>query len=160
MLVSYVEPAQTLINTFHERGKLTNDQVWTLPYVPGGRWSTDKPLYVLTSNETASGAEEFAYDMQQMKRGTVVGTATWGGANPGMVKSLDEHFSIFVPFGSAVNPVSKTNWEGTGVKPDVPVEAADALVAAKNLALRKLLEHASGERRSELEHYLSAKLEH
>ena len=157
MLVSYLEPAETMINTFHERDKAVNDQIWTAPYVPGGRWSTDKPVYVLTSKNTASGAEEFAYDMQQLKRGTVVGSSTWGGANPGKIEPIDTHFAIFVPFGMAVNPISKTNWEGVGVKPDVAVAPADALTTATHLALQKLLEGATGERRAELQKLLDGK---
>ena len=158
MLVSYVEPAGTLINTFHRRHKAVNDQIWTMPYVPGGRWSTDKPVYVLTSNDTASGAEEFAYDMQQLKRGTVVGASTWGGANPGKMVPIDDHFAVFVPFGAAVNPISKSNWEGSGVKPDVPVDPGAALETARHLALRKLLEAATGERYDELQTLLTASL--
>jgi retinol-binding protein 3 len=160
MLVSYLEPPETLINTFHERDKAVNDQIWTAPYVPGGRWSTDKPVYVLTSKNTASGAEEFAYDMQQLKRGTVVGSSTWGGANPGKIEPIDDHFAIFVPFGMAVNPISKTNWEGVGVKPDVAVAPANALETAKHLALQKLLEGATGERRAELQDLLAGKPAH
>ena len=157
MLVSYLEPPETLINTFHTRDKPVNDQIWTAPYVPGGRWSTDKPVYVLTSKNTASGGEEFAYDMQQLKRGTVVGSSTWGGANPGKIEPIDAHFAIFVPFGMAVNPISKTNWEGAGVQPDVAVAPADALATAKHLALQKLLEGATGDRRNELQDLLDGK---
>lgn len=154
MLVSYLEPPETLINTFYQRDKPVPDQIWTLPYVPGGRWSTDKPVYVLTSKDTASGAEEFAYDMQQLKRGTVVGEVTWGGANPGQMIPLDDHFAIFVPFGSAVNPISKTNWEGSGVKPDVPVERAAAFEVARRMALQTLLASAKGERAQDLQQAL------
>jgi hypothetical protein len=157
MLVSYLEPPETLINTFHERDKVVNDQIWTAPYVPGGRWSTDKPVYVLTSKNTASGAEEFAYDMQQLKRGTVIGSSTWGGANPGKIEPIDAHFAMFVPFGMAVNPISKTNWEGVGVKPDVAIAPAEALDTAKRLALQKLLERATGDRRAELQDLIEGK---
>jgi hypothetical protein len=160
MLVSYIEPPQILINTFHRRDKPVNDQIWTMPYVPGGRWSTDKPVYVLTSKDTASGAEEFAYDMQQLKRGTVVGAPTWGGANPGKIEPIDDHFAIFIPFGSAVNPISKTNWEGRGVKPDVAVDPAVALETARRMAITKLLETAKGDRARELQQALHGQPTH
>ena len=159
LLVSYLEPPETLINTFHRRDKPVDDQIWTLPFVPGGRWSTDKPVYVLTSKDTASGAEEFAYDMQQLKRGTVVGTSTWGGANPGEMVPLDDHFAMFLPNGSAVNPISKTNWEGAGVKPDVAVASTEALATARRMALQKLLDRATGDRRAELQAFLDGKPE-
>jgi hypothetical protein len=45
---------------------------------------------------------------------------------------------IGVPFARAINPISKTNWEGTGVEPDVKVPASDALVTAQKLAAEKL----------------------
>lgn len=156
MAVSYFIPPQTLINEFHRRGKSVDDQIWSFPYVPGGRWSTDKPVYVLTSKDTASGGEEFAYDMQQMKRGTLVGGVTWGGANPGGMEPIDDHFAMFIPDGAAVNPISKTNWEGVGVKPDVAVDPKSALETARRLALQKVIASATGERRAELQKLLAA----
>lgn len=151
MALSYLIPPETEINRFRQRGKDVDDQIWSLPYVPGGRWSTDKPVYVLTSDRTASGAEEFAYDLQQMKRGTVVGGVTWGGANPGDFLPIDRHFAIFVPTGAAVNPISKTNWEGVGVKPDIAVDPAVALETARHMALEKLIAAATGDRARELQ---------
>ena len=156
MLVSYLVPAETLIDAFHQRGKPVAEQIWSLPYVPGGRWSLDKPVYVLTGKKTASAAEEFAYDLQQLKRGTVVGEGTWGGANPGEMVAIDDHFAMFVPSGAAINPISKTNWEGVGIKPDVAVKSADALDVAHRLALQKLIVGATGGRRAELQEFLDA----
>lgn len=155
LAASYLLPPATLINTFHQRGKDVRDQFWTLPYVPGGRWSLDKPLFVLTGPGTASAAEEYAYDVQQLKRGTIVGEATWGGANPGEVTAIDTHFAIFIPNGAAINPVSGTNWEGTGVTPDVAVPAGTALAEARRLALQALIAGSDGERRAELEKLLA-----
>jgi opacity protein-like surface antigen len=156
MILSYLVPPETEINRFHRRDNPVDVQIWSLPYVPGGRWSTDKPVYVLTSDRTASGGEEFAYDVQQLKRGIVVGSATWGGANPGGIFPIDDHFAMFVPTGAAVNPVSKTNWEGSGVKPDVAVDPAIALETARRLALEKLVLTAPAERAAELRKLLQA----
>jgi hypothetical protein len=156
MALSYLIPPETEINRFHQRGNPVDEQIWSLPYVPGGRWSTDKPVYVLTSGRTGSGAEEFAYDIQQMKRGTIVGGSTWGGANPGGFLPIDEHFGLFVPTGAAVNPISRTNWEGVGVKPDVAVDPAVALETARRLALEKLSAGATGDRALELQRLLEA----
>lgn len=154
LTVSYLVPPRTQINNFHRRGEAVDEQFWSLPYVPGGRWSIDKPVYVLTSKDTASGAEEFAYDLQQMKRGTVVGGVTWGGANPGGLFPIDQHFAIFVPTGAAVNPISKTNWEGVGVKPDIVVDPVTALETARHLALEKLIANATDDRAKELQKLL------
>jgi len=85
-----------------------------------------------------SADEEFTDDIQTQKRGTIVGEVTGGGANPGRGVPLVDKFGVFIPFGSAYNPITKTNWEGTGVKPDVAVSSDDALKVAHLLALRKL----------------------
>ena len=42
-----------------------------------------------------------------------------------------------MPFARAINPISKTNWEGTGVEPDVKVPASDALTTAQKLVAEK-----------------------
>lgn len=150
MALSYLIPPETLLNAFHQRGSPVDQQSWTLPYVPGGRWSTDKPVYVLTSKRTASAGEEFSYDLQQLKRATIIGEPTWGGANPGEVMNIDEHFAIWVPTGSAVNPISGTNWEGDGVKPDVAVDPARGLDVARHMAVERLLDHAIDQQRAAL----------
>jgi hypothetical protein len=92
------------------------------------------PVYVLTSKNTFSGGEEFAYDVQTHKLGKIVGEVTGGGANPTGPVDLGHGFVAMIPFGRADNPVTRTNWEGRGVQPDVPVAAPDAL----KVALRKL----------------------
>ena len=112
-------------------------QSYTLPYVPGRRYA-DKPVFVLTSAETISAGEEFANDLKVLKRATIVGETTAGGANPGGVARIDDHFGVFVPRGRAINPVTKGNWEGTGVTPDIAVPAARALVTAHRRALEQI----------------------
>jgi hypothetical protein len=102
--------------------------------VSGSRY-LGKPLYVLTSDRTFSCAEQFAYDMKSLHRATLVGTVTGGGANPGGFVWLDDHFGIFVPTGRALNPYTKTNWEGVGVAPDVPTASSAALLEAYTRAL-------------------------
>lgn len=122
---------------FRRGDKIEKTEFWTLKEVAGPRLPS-VPLFVLTSKQTGSGAEECAYNFQQLKRGTIVGESTWGGANPGGVVRLGDHFSCFIPSGRAENPHSKKNWEGTGVIPDVKVESAKALDEAHALALKTL----------------------
>jgi hypothetical protein len=92
------------------------------------------PVYVLTSKNTFSGGEEFAYDVQTHKLGKIVGEATGGGANPTGPVDLGHGLMASIPWGRAENPITQTNWEGRGVQPDVPVSAQDAL----KVALQKL----------------------
>ncbi|HKU27371.1 MAG TPA: S41 family peptidase [Candidatus Sulfotelmatobacter sp.] len=92
------------------------------------------PVYVLTSKNTFSGGEEFAYDVQTHKLGKIVGEVTGGGANPTGPVDLGHGLMASIPWGRAENPITHTNWEGRGVQPDVPVSAQDAL----KVALQKL----------------------
>ncbi|MCA1592836.1 MAG: S41 family peptidase [Acidobacteria bacterium] len=120
-------------------------QIWTMPYVPGKKY-IGKDVYFLVSKDTISAGEGFAYDLQNLKRVTVIGGITAGAANPGFEYRISEHFFMFVPMGRAINPITKTNWEGTGVKPDIEVPAEQALRTAHLMALKKLLASATDER--------------
>jgi len=127
------------LNDLYFRPSDSTTQWWTLAYVPGRRMPTTD-VYVLTSHRTFSAAEEFTYDLQNLKRATIVGEVTGGGAHPGDPERLSEHFMMFVPSGRAVNPVTKTDWEGTGVKPDVEVPAEKALKMANLMALKRAVQ--------------------
>jgi C-terminal processing protease CtpA/Prc len=137
LVSTYLFSKPTHLNDLWERKGESTSQDWTLPYVPGKRLD-GKPAFVLTSKQTFSGAEEFTYNLKNLKRATIVGETTGGGAHPVSGHRIDDHFMIGVPFAKAVNPISKTNWEGTGVEPDVKVSAADALAMAQKLAAEKL----------------------
>ena len=143
------------LNSFYYREEDRIEQSWTLPYVPGKR-VPDVPVYVLTSEGTFSGAEEFSYDLKNLKRATIVGETTGGGAHPVKRERIDGEFWVSVPFARAVNPVSNANWEGTGVEPDVRVPAREALDTALALALEKL---SSGENEPRFKDFYSWHLE-
>jgi C-terminal processing protease CtpA/Prc len=136
-MVSYLFREPTHINDLTNRHDNETHQYWTLPWVPGPRF-VDQPVYVLTSHETFSGGEEFTFDLKTQKRATIVGETTGGGAHPVRGLPAGDHFTIGVPFGRPINPVTKGDWEGKGVEPDVKVSAADALTTAEKLAADKL----------------------
>jgi hypothetical protein len=133
-LCSYLFSNRTHINDLWDRKSGTTHEYWTTDSVSGKRLADDKPVYVLTSRRSFSGAEEFTYDLKNQKRATIVGETTGGGAHPVAGRRIDEHFMIGVPGARAINPVTHTNWEGVGVEPDVKVPAADALTTAQKLA--------------------------
>src|SRR5581483_9299975 len=116
---------------------------WTKEWVPGKRFGGDKPVYVLTRRWTFSGAEEFTYNLKNLKRATIIGEVTGGGAHPVRPHRINEYFTIGVPFARAINPITKTNWEGTGVTPDVEVPAAQALKTAHLAALKSVQSKAT-----------------
>lgn len=131
-------PEPVHLNDLYWREGNRTDEFWTRKEVAGKRY-LDKDVYVLTSKRTFSGAEEFTYNLKNLKRATIVGETTGGGAHPGGGFRLNEHFTVFVPSGRAINPITKTNWEGTGVTPDVDVPAEQALLVARLMALKKSL---------------------
>ena len=113
------------------------EQVRTYAHVPGRRYG-QKPVYILTSFATFSGAEQLAYDLQAFKRAKVVGAATSGGANPGGDIRLTDHFSVFMPLGRPISPITKTNWEGKGVVPDIAITPVRALGTAHGMIVAEL----------------------
>jgi hypothetical protein len=137
LISTWLFAGPTHLNDIWDRKSGTSQQYWTLPFVPGKRLP-DVPVFVLTSSRTFSGAEEFSYNLKNLGRATIVGETTGGGAHPVRGERIDDRFSIGVPFARAINPISKTNWEGTGVEPDVKTSAAEALGVAQKLAGEKL----------------------
>lgn len=130
-LVSFLVTPGRPINDIVTRVEKTNDfKRESFSSMPTPVRFAKVPVYVLTSKDTFSGGEEFAYDVQALKRGTLIGDVTGGGANPTGFVALGHDIAASIPFGRAENPVTKTNWEGRGVQPDVRVPAGDALAAA------------------------------
>ena len=140
----YAEGDEIHLNNFYYRPADEITQTWTLPYVPGKR-NPNAKVYVLTSSYTFSAAEEFTYNLKNLQRATIVGETTGGGAHPGGTRPVADRFVAFVPIGRAINPISKTNWEGTGVEPDVKTPAEKALETAHLLALEDLRKSAKDE---------------
>ena len=146
LICSYLfGPEPVHLNSLYWREGDRTEEFWTRKELAGKRY-LGKDVYVLTSNRTFSGAEEFAYNLKNLKRATIVGETTGGGAHPGGGHRLSEHFMAFIPTGRAISPITKTNWEGTGVEPDVKVPADQALKTAHVAALRKGLNNVRDER--------------
>ena len=133
LIASYVFDRRTHLGDLWDSWADSTHHYWTQDSVAGRRFGGDKPVYVLTSAHTFSAAEEFAYDLQALKRVTVVGETTAGGAHPASERRLGDHFAISVPWGNSINPITGTNWEGVGVVPDVKASADEALAAALKL---------------------------
>jgi len=131
-LCSYLFGERTHLNSLYFRDGNRTQEFWTHD-VPGTRMP-DVPVFVLTSSTTFSGAEEFCYNLHTRKRATIVGEITRGGANPGNLFPINAQLEIFIPTGRAINPVTGSNWEGTGVTPHVAVAADAALDKALELA--------------------------
>ena len=145
LICSYLFGAEPVhLNSLYWREGNRTEEFWTLKEVAGKRY-TGKDVYVLTSNRTFSGAEEFSYNLKNLKRATIVGETTGGGAHPGGKNRLHQHFGAFIPTGRAISPITKTNWEGTGVEPDVKAPADHALKVAHLASVKKSIEKTTDE---------------
>ena len=113
-------------------------QFWSLSYLPGSRY-LDRPVYVLTSSRTFSGGEDFCYTLQALGRAVVIGETTGGGAHPTRGFPISPAIHIAIPFARSINPITGTNWQGTGVVPDIAVPEADARDVAYSQALQHVL---------------------
>jgi C-terminal processing protease CtpA/Prc len=128
------------LNDIYWRDTNETSQFWTMAFVPGRR-SARQPLYILTSASTFSSAEDFAYSLQNLKRALVVGETTGGGAHSSRgPQRLTPSFTAIIPVGRSISPITKTNWEGTGVTPDIKSSAKLSLGVAHMHALKALLE--------------------
>ena len=133
----FVAEGANVYNIFRTRGA-DEDERPTAPPKTGRRLGL--PVYAVVSGRTGSAAESFSYTLQAAKRGVVVGETSAGAANPGAPAPVGDGFVVFVSDGSPVNPITKANWEGAGVIPDVAAPAAEALARAEQLALARILE--------------------
>jgi C-terminal processing protease CtpA/Prc len=134
LLTGYLLEGGKPLSGSYNRPTDTHSYATSPAWVPGRRFGPTKPVYVLTSHKTFSAAEAVAYDLQALKRAVIVGETTGGGANPFEYRRVHPHFAVDLPESRSVNPITGTNWQGTGVKPDVEVPAEQALDKALELA--------------------------
>ncbi|WP_194923238.1 S41 family peptidase [Catenulispora pinisilvae] len=123
-----IADADTLLTTSHSRVKGTR-QYWSLGHLDAPRY-LDRPVYVLTGARTFSGGEDLAYTLQGLKRATLIGATTRGGAHPTDWYQLTEHVTVTVPNCRSESPFTGTDWEGVGVVPEIAVAEDEALAAA------------------------------
>jgi hypothetical protein len=137
---SYLFPEEpTRLNDIFRADTGETRQFWSYPYVPGSRY-LGRPVYVLTSSWTFSGGEDLCYTLQALDRAEAIGETTGGGAHPTRPFPISAAVHIGIPFARSVNPVTGTNWQGTGVVPDTPAPAEQAYDVAYAKALRHVLE--------------------
>ncbi|MDI1355147.1 MAG: S41 family peptidase [bacterium] len=129
-IVSHFFRTSTHVADIYIRCENATLPYWTVPDSSFGPLTTI-PIYILTSYKTFSAAEGLAYQLQSLKRATLVGEVTRGGAHTVSYKALSSGFISDIPFGRSIDPISKKNWEGTGIVPDITVTAENALEAAE-----------------------------
>lgn len=153
LLSSYLlPPGKIHLNTIF--WKEETDSIYTIEVNDQLRY-LDKPVYLLTSPHTFSSAEEFTYDLKNLKRAQSVGETTGGGANPGRTFDVFKFkdggsLTLFVPTGKVENPISKSNWEGKGIEPDITCTSEQALHIAQKAILEHLLKTSNNSTKSKI----------
>jgi len=125
-VASYFFPERTRVNDIIVPNKLDTAKGWTDPAATDGV-ILRMPVYVLTSSQTVSAAEDLTYALQATKRGIIVGEKTAGGSHPVGPVFLGHGFVAGIPFAHTYNIHTGTEWEGTGVLPDIALKADASL---------------------------------
>lgn len=149
-ILSYFFQQKTNIGRSYNR--ISNE--WTNSYVKGYKSNRkgihlNMPVYLLTGRNTYSAGEGFAYALQQQRNSTVVGSPTAGGAHLTRSVSLGNGFVGFIPYQRTENAKTGTDWEGTGVIPNVST-MENALIIAHNLILLDKIAKATGKEKDVL----------
>ncbi len=139
LVASYLYDKPTHLNDVYWRDENRTERRWTQARVPGTKYGEQRKVYLLTSSDTFSGCEDFAYALKNNQRATIVGETTGGGAHAGGPHRLDAHFMMFVPSGRPISPVTHTDWEDVGVVPDLKTSAKNALDVAQIAILKQLV---------------------
>jgi hypothetical protein len=132
------------LNSLKYKGDSKVTQYWTYQFLPGPRL-INHAVYILVSERTASAAEEFAYNLQNLKRAKIIGVRTRGAAHHNEFKIINNNYFMSVPIARAINPITNTNWEGIGIKPDVEIESELAFNKAYKLILSEMLNKSEDE---------------
>ena len=137
LISSYLfDPSEPIhLNSLYYRPDDRTTEYWTHSEFDTTLAMPDVPVYVLTSNRTFSAAEEFTYNLKNLERATIIGETTGGGAHPVDSFIFDDQLMVVLPIARAINPISHTNWEGTGVSPDIETDSNNALDVAITTAL-------------------------
>ena len=134
---SYFLPEKTHLNSFYARKAGHTSDFWTFDEVDR-IFPENVPVYILVSANTFSAAEEFAYNFKHLGRATIIGQPSKGGANPWQWFDIGHGYRAGIPVAMAINPVTKSNWEGVGVIPHVVIGSEKALPTAYAMALNEL----------------------
>lgn len=157
LLASYFFDQPTHLSDIVTPRSGERQHMWTRKDIDGRRYGPSRPVYILTSHDTFSAAEDFAYAMQTHKRAIIVGEVTRGGAHPVAPFRLNAHFIARIPVRESISPLTHSNWEGVGVQPDILVPAGYARNVAKTAILKtQLATETDPTRRAKLQAWLQA----
>lgn len=147
LLCTYFFDAQPLkhLYTVFDHSKRNATKVMTLPEVLGQRYGSQKDIYILTSHMTGSAAEAFTRTMKDLKRATVIGEPTIGGAlSSGTYQIGNSILYASIPNRAVLSAFTGKAWSVSGVEPHIAAQASDALNVAQKIISAKHQKKKSG----------------
>lgn len=108
----------------------------TVPWLLEKRYT--RPLFILINSNTASAAEAFTFALKHQKRAVVVGEPSAGGAFKNTYFLVNNQMVVAISNNAPFLPGTQITWQGTGVKPDVPVKENEAKEKAIELIYKNL----------------------
>ncbi len=132
-LISHFVQPDTLLWDLYDRASRTG-QIFS-ELVPDSALLKTKSLFILQSSQLVSAGEFFSYTLQQLQRATIVGETSAGLAHYTGATKVNDWLFVRIPMYRPVNPVTGKNFEGTGVSPDIKVNAEQALDIAIQQAI-------------------------
>ena len=139
LFISYLIEGKIHVDSFAYRDERGIEEYWTRDEIVGPHYGEERPVYLVVTEDTFSAAEGFSYALRNLERVTIVGETTIGGAHPIDLVRLHEHFMMSVPVARSVSPVTGTNWQFVGVRPDYEVPPDEAFTRAYELILKELI---------------------
>lgn len=147
LISHFIEPNRPIV-TFYLGSDV--DARSSLATLPAGRM-VGKPLYVLTSANSASAAEEFIGHVAGFQLGEVIGATSAGAGFRNDFFPIPGGFVMSVSVGRAVLASTGKDWEGVGIAPTTAVDPARAFEVAQIHAWRRIAAGASAGQKAELE---------
>jgi hypothetical protein len=141
----FLEPANALISTFVDRVGAVTGEYRVSDELLGPMYGETRPVFVLNSRNTYSGAEAFGYTLQVRDRARIVGEKTRGGARPNYTYRVHPRFMVAVPVWQSVDSVTNSNYEETGIIPDYEMPSEESFSFAYRTALEELIANAVDE---------------
>ena len=134
-IVAYVasylfDPPRVHLNDMWWRDDGSTFESWTVPDVPGNRFGGEEAGLRAHERQDVLGRRRARVRPSGLAPREHRRRDHQGWRAPRAPEKLSPTFTLRVPTGRAINPITRTNWEGVGVKPDVDVPAERALEEA------------------------------
>ena len=139
-LASYFfDEAPTLWMSSYERRTEETESVFTFKEIGGERY-LNKSIFILVSEHTFSLAEKFAYGLKHFNKASIIGQTSAGAAHAIDFMEVNDNYLIQLPISRNIHPVTKSDWEGTGVVPNIMTSSHEALKTAHLIALNEQID--------------------